>query len=213
VASLCRPRVRPSDETILAALAPRDRALWATALYAGLRRGELLALRWEDIDLAAGVIHVRRGWDMCAGEIEPKSRSGKRNVPIPAVLRDHLIERKLDGGESEHVFGGAEAARRTMRHGTAAMIAAGLKPLAIHDCRHTYASFMIAAGVNAKSLSVYMGHSAIGITLDLYGHLMPGNETEAAGLLDTYLARSAGDGLQHDCSASASIAVAEPNHS
>ena len=50
---------------------------------------------------------------------------------------------------------------------------------------------MIAAGVNAKALSEYMGHSKIAVTMDLYGHLMPGNETEAAGLLDAYLARVA----------------------
>ena len=55
---------------------------------------------------------------------------------------------------------------------------------------HTYASFMIAAGVNAKTLSTFMGHANIGITLDLYGHLFPGAEDEAAGLLDTYLSRT-----------------------
>ena len=57
-----------------------------------------------------------------------------------------------------------------------------------HECRHTYASLMIAAGVNAKALSTYMGHANISITLDRYGHLMPGTEDEAAGLLDAYLA-------------------------
>jgi hypothetical protein len=51
---------------------------------------------------------------------------------------------------------------------------------------------MIAAGVNAKALSTFMGHSAIAITMDLYGHLMPGSEDEAAGLLNDYLARAAG---------------------
>jgi integrase len=56
--------------------------------------------------------------------------------------------------------------------------------------RHTFASLMIAAGVNAKALSTYMGHSSITITLDRYGHLMPGNETQAAELLDGYLARA-----------------------
>ena len=56
-----------------------------------------------------------------------------------------------------------------------------------HDCRHTFASLMIAAGVNAKALSTYMGHGSITITLDRYGHLMPGNEEQAAGLLDDYL--------------------------
>ena len=58
------------------------------------------------------------------------------------------------------------------------------------ECRHTFASLMIAASVNAKALSTYMGHANIGITLDRYGHLMPGNEAEAAGLLDDYLARA-----------------------
>jgi len=61
---------------------------------------------------------------------------------------------------------------------------AGLAPITLHECRHTFASLMIAAGVNAKALSTYMGHANIAITLDKYGHLMPGNEAEAAGMLD-----------------------------
>jgi integrase len=65
--------------------------------------------------------------------------------------------------------------------------AAKLDRLTLHDCRHTFASLAIAAGVNAKALSTYLGHSSVAITLDRYGHLMPGNEAEAAGLLDVYL--------------------------
>jgi len=65
-----------------------------------------------------------------------------------------------------------------------------LEPIALHECRHTFASLMIAAGVNAKALSVYLGHASVMITLDRYGHLMPGSEEEAAGLLDLYLSRS-----------------------
>ena len=64
---------------------------------------------------------------------------------------------------------------------------AGLGRLRLHQARHTYASFMIAAGVNAKALSSFMGHSSIKVTFDLYGHLMPGTEAEAASLLDRYL--------------------------
>ncbi|MGE5527178.1 MAG: tyrosine-type recombinase/integrase, partial [Methanosarcina sp.] len=64
---------------------------------------------------------------------------------------------------------------------------AGLGRLRFHQARHTYASFMIAAGVNAKALSAFMGHSSIKVTFDLYGHLMPGTEAEAAALLDSYL--------------------------
>ncbi len=65
-----------------------------------------------------------------------------------------------------------------------------LKRITLHECRHTFASLMIAAGVNAKALSTYMGHANIAITLDRYGHLMPGNEEEAASLLDAYLERA-----------------------
>jgi integrase len=59
----------------------------------------------------------------------------------------------------------------------------------LHEARHTFASLMIAAGVNAKALCTYMGHSSLTITYDRYGHLMPGNEGEAAALLDAYLVR------------------------
>jgi hypothetical protein len=64
---------------------------------------------------------------------------------------------------------------------------AELDRITLHEARHTYASLMIAAGVNAKALSEFMGHSSIQVTLDLYGHLMPGAESEAASLLDTLL--------------------------
>ena len=68
--------------------------------------------------------------------------------------------------------------------------AAGLERVTLHECRHIYASFAIAAGVNAKALSTYMGHANIAITLDRYGHLMPGNEAEAATLLDAFLSET-----------------------
>jgi hypothetical protein len=64
---------------------------------------------------------------------------------------------------------------------------AEMKPIGFHEARHTYASLMIAAGVNAKALTTYMGHRSITTTLDRYGHLFPGNESEAAVLLDAYL--------------------------
>ena len=63
----------------------------------------------------------------------------------------------------------------------------GKLAIGLHEARHTFASLMIAAGVNAKALSTYMGHSSIAVTLDRYGHLFPGNEEQAAGLLDAYL--------------------------
>ena len=67
---------------------------------------------------------------------------------------------------------------------------ADLKPLGFHEGRHTYASIGIAAGLNPKTLSTYLGHATITITLDRYGHLMPGSEIEARAMLDAYLGGS-----------------------
>jgi integrase len=175
-------------ERLLAALDPDDRALWATALYAGLRRGELVALRHDDVDLATGVIHVHRGWDAIEGEIGPKSRQGRRKVPVPAVLRDHLLEHRIRTDRAGHVFGSLGRVCRQAKDAATTWRQAGLEPITLHGARHTYASLMIAAGVNAKALSTFMGHANIAVTLDLYGHLMPGSEDEAAGMLDSYLA-------------------------
>jgi len=67
-----------------------------------------------------------------------------------------------------------------------------LEPIGLHDASHAAASVLIAAGVNVKALSAYLGHASITITLDRYGHLFPGYEEEAAGLVDAYLERVAG---------------------
>jgi integrase len=177
---------------LVAALPKRDRALWATALYAGLRRGELQALRWADVDLGAGLIRVERAWDEKARlYVDPKSKAGRRAIPIASVLRDHLDEHLIVwGGESSLVFGRGELPFVTSSPWRRAHLAwhrVGLTPIGLHESRHTFASLMIAAGVNVKALSAYMGHSSITITLDRYGHLLPGNEAEAARLLDAYM--------------------------
>lgn len=180
-------------EALIAAVPPRDRPIWATAMYAGLRLGELRALRVEDVDLASGVIRVERGWDPSAGAIELKSRAGRRKVPVAAVLRDYLIEHRARSGRegSELIFGRTPASpfvpNRLQERADAAWKEAGLERITPHACRHSFASLMMAAAVNAKALSTFMGHANISITLDRYGHLMPGSEEEAAGLLDAYL--------------------------
>jgi integrase len=190
-------RVRIADpaeaEQLLAALRASDRALWATALYAGLRRGELMGLRWYDVDLARGVIEVSQAWDPKEHQmVAPKSAAGSRRVPIAAVLRAFLAPAQLAAPADPQglVFGtggvpfcASSVSERALR----AWRKAGLEPICLHNCRHTFASLMIAAGVNAKALSTFMGHANISITLDRYGHLMPGAEDEAAGLMDAYL--------------------------
>jgi integrase len=180
-------------ELLLAALCERDRSLWATALYAGLRRGELMGLRWCDVDFARGVIEVAQAWDPKEHRmVSPKSAAGRRRVPIAAALRVYLVPLRLTAASNEQslVFGGgvlpfsaSSLYERTLR----AWKRAGLRPICLHDCRHTFASLMIAAGVNAKALSTFMGHATISITLDRYGHLMPGAEDAAAALMDAYL--------------------------
>ena len=163
-------------EALIAAVPERDRATWATAMFAGLRLGELRALRVEDVDLAVGVIRVERGWDPAAGPIELKSRAGRRKVPIAAILRDYLAEHLARSGRrgSELIFGNTPeipfTANMLQRRADKAWVEADLERITPHACRHSFASLMIAAGVNAKALSTFMGHANISITLDSYGH-------------------------------------------
>jgi len=171
--------------------------VWATALYAGLRRGELRALELRDIDLEANVIRVERSWDHEVGAIEPKSNAGRRTVPIATVLPSILVEHHLALGRSMGLAFGRSGAvpfepKTLTARARRAWKQADLQPITLHECRHTFASLMIAAGVNAKALSTYMGHASVMITLDRYGHLMPGNERGAAALLDAFLKRSLG---------------------
>jgi integrase len=188
-----RDRIATPDEAerLLAVLPVTERVVWATAFYAGLRRGELTALRWSDVDLATSEIRVERGWDDVEGPISAKSKKGKRTVPIPAALSDYLREHRAATWTQGFVFG--EAPEQPLRastlrsRGKRLWIRKGLAPITLHECRHTYASLMIAAGVNFKALSEFMGHSDIAITLDRYGHLLPGAGDEAAELLDKYL--------------------------
>ncbi|MEJ7790987.1 MAG: tyrosine-type recombinase/integrase [Gaiellaceae bacterium] len=193
-----RERIAAPDEAqrLLAALPERDRPIWATALYSGLRRGELMALRWEEIDLAAGMIRVERSYDDKGHvEIEPKSRAGRRTVPIVEALRDILVDHKARLGRDEGlVFGSTKETpfhpSNLWRRAQTAWKRAELEPIGLHEARHTFASVLIAAGVNAKAITTYMGHASIQTTYDLYGKLMPGSEAEAAALVNAYLARA-----------------------
>lgn len=195
---------------LIAAIRERDRALWATAFYAGLRRGELQALRWKHVDLEAGVIQVRRAFDN-GGKVEkePKTASGRRDVPIIAELRTLLEAHRelVPHGRDALVFGDkrdvpfsppplrnraltdwrAANAKLAADLGRELTADEKLEPVTLHQCRHVFASFLIAAGVNVKALSVILGHSNIQTTFDVYGHLMPGGADEARQRLEEYL--------------------------
>ena len=152
-----RDRIASADEAarLLSVLTDTDRAIWATAMYAGLRLGALRALRVESIDLAAGVIHVERGWDDKEGEISVKSAAARRRVPIAGVLRDLLAEHRMstDRTGRELAFGrtpfDAFNPKTLQQRADEAWGGAGLKRLTLHECRHSYASLMIAAGGGA----------------------------------------------------------------
>lgn len=176
---------------LIEAIRPADRALWATAFYAGLRRGELRALRVSDVDFEGRQIHVRRSWDDVEKEVEPKTEAGARSVALTAVLAgylaDHLIE--VERGGDDLIFG---------RTPTAAFVPssvgnraktdwkrAGLDRVTLQDCRHVFASFLIAYGQgDVKAIKEAMGHSSIQTTIDRYGHLLPDGRDRLRANLD-----------------------------
>ncbi len=183
---------------LVEAIRPADRALWAAAFYAGLRRGELRALRVSDVDFEANLIRVRRGWDEKAGPIDPKSEAGERDVPLADVLRDYLLDHlahvhrgQRDGADL--IFGRtAEAAFVPSSVGNRAKTdfkRAGLAPVTLHDGRHLFASFLIYSSpdIDALTLCEVMGHSSVQMTFDLYGHLLPGRRSEIRDALNRHL--------------------------
>ncbi|MGE5746379.1 MAG: hypothetical protein ACM33U_03880, partial [Solirubrobacterales bacterium] len=95
------------------------------------------------MDLAAGVIHVERGWDDSEGAIELKSHAGRRNVPIPAILRDYLVEHRMAHPDPVLMFGNGEGRPFTpsnlQRRADKAWAEAGENRITPHECRHTYA--------------------------------------------------------------------------
>ena len=163
-----RRRRRPSSSRLFPSAIGRSGRRRCTQ---GLRRGELLALRWEDVDLAAGVIHVERSSDA------RRAPSGRRAEPGGAPCRSPsssaTISRRAQAaaGPSRRPrlrdeLHAAVHASNVRKRANAAWARAGLQPIRLHECRHTFASLMIAAGVNAKALSAYMGHSSVTIMLD-----------------------------------------------
>lgn len=181
-----RDRIASPAEAValLAELELRDRVAFGLAVYAGLRRREIEPLCWGWIDFERGIIDVR----------ESKTRKGLRQVPLTSTLRGLLLEWRMTFGspdDNQRVIvgpqGGVMHCDQIFVRADRAWLRAGLQPIRLHECRHTYASFLIAAGLNAKAISSYMGHASIQITFDRYGHLMPGNEAEATQMIDDYL--------------------------
>jgi integrase len=205
---------RAEASALIAALPEDERAFWATAIYAGLRRGELRALRWTDVELDAtpALIHVRRNWDDVEGEVEVKTDAGFRVVPITAGLRELLEahEATRHRGGNDLVFGRtavdpfipSTVRSRALRawgwketpnpdpEGPKVIWvkahADALDPIAPHEGRHSAASYLIEAGLNDLELTATIGHSDSRTTKRIYGHLFPDSSATIAAKLDAY---------------------------
>ena len=147
----------PSEEVeLLTKCAPHLRSIVLTALHSGMRRGEILGLRWYQVDLVKRLIRVE------------KTKSGKnRIVPINAVLHEELGRLQRLAGRSENVFSNPKTKAPIKDTKTAfygATRRAGIKGLRFHDLRHTFASRLVAAGVDLNTIKELLGHSSLSTT-------------------------------------------------
>ncbi len=190
----------PTDaQAMLDALPEGERALWAVAFFAGLRRGELRALRWSDVDLAGQppAIAVSRTWDDNEGERDDtKTEAGTRSVALPNIVVRHLADHGLATGRAgaDLVFGRTADlpfVPSTIRR--RALKAWEDSYVCTHQARHAAASFLIACpDVSDLELMETIGHSDIRTTKNIYGHRLPGSHSRVAAAMDALLAGSGG---------------------
>ena len=194
--------------TLLAAVADhRLEALITITVGLGLRQGEALGLRWEDVDLEADVLSVRQTLERGGSEPrfgEPKTARSRRTINMPGIvaeaLRRHrtrqLEERLVAGGrwrESGLVFTttiGTAIHRSGLHKDFKAILrAAALPNIRYHDLRHTAATLLLAQGVAPRTIMETLGHSQISLTMNTYAHVMPALQREAAAKMDAILSR------------------------
>jgi integrase len=202
------PEMRPlspiqARQLLQVAKANRLEALYVLAVTTGMRQGELLGLGWEDVDLEAGVVRVRRTLTLAKGGprlTEPKTRGSRRSIRLTASAVETL-ERHRERQEAEVAARGGEwiewglvfctrrgtPIRRDNLHDRCwkpLLRRAGLPDIRFHDLRHTCATLLLTKGVHPKIVSEMLGHSSIAITLDTYSHVMPGMQEAAARAME-----------------------------
>ena len=182
----------------------RLETLIALAITTGMRRGELLALTWDDIDLAEGRVQIRRTVNRYGADVgyvvsEPKTTKGRRSIVLPSFVRDllqqHLLrqkEIKAQAGEMWQENGLVFASNigtffhpnRLLEEFNQLLAEAGLPHLRFHDLRHSAATILLSMGVHPKIVQEILGHSDISMTLDTYSHVLPTLQHEAMAKID-----------------------------
>ena len=176
--------------------------LFYLALFSGLRRSELLALRWQDIDFIYGQVYVSRSLHQLKGGSyvfrQPKTDKSRRTVALPPsaflVMESYRKAQEIEGQmlgkpltDADLVFStlGQPLRPNTVTHAWSALaVRAGLKHIRFHDARHSHASLMLKQGIHPKIVQERLGHSTISITLDTYSHVAPGLQEAAAKRFD-----------------------------
>jgi integrase len=196
------------------AAAERDEyaALWRLAILTGMRRGELLGVKWEDLDLDRGTLAVQRTISRTAtgnwGPGAPKTASGRRSVALQASAvealrrhRTHQLEHRLAVGafyqDQGYVFTTLDGRPLHINSLVARFDkltkAAAVPRIRFHDLRHTAATLMLANGEHPKQVQERLGHSSIAITLDRYSHVTENMQRQAADRLEALLEKAAAE--------------------
>jgi integrase len=203
-----RPLSPEQSRTLLgAAKGEKHEALYVLAITTGMRQGELLAIKWEDVNFEAGVLQVQRTLSTATGGgftfSAPKTAKSRRSIKLPntalSSLRKHRkaqLEERMRLGElfvdHDLVFAsrvGTPISRQDLitRSFKPLLKQAGLPDIRFHDLRHTCATLLLGKGVHAKFVQELLGHATISITLDTYSHVLPGMGDAAAGAMDEAL--------------------------
>lgn len=169
---------------------PRARAFCALCLYCGLRKEEALGLRWADIE--GDRLTVRRAVTFLSNQPDPvdelKTKAAHRSIPIPASLREILLDTPHLSASIVTAAGGGPMTRSAFAKMWAKVTQAVSFHLTPHMLRHTYATTLYHAGVDLRTAQRLLGHSSIQMTADIYTHLEAEDALSAAGQIDQYLA-------------------------
>lgn len=168
------------------------------ALATGMRRGEIIGLTWEHVDLKRGRIRVAQTVTVYDEVKEPKSEAGKRLITIDASTVEHLkLWKKRQRGELAKICllqtsktpvccsdtGGYMNPMNYSRWWRAFAKKCGFEGLRLHELRHTQATQLVAGGVDMKTVQHRLGHSSASLTMNLYAHALPENDERAADLI------------------------------